>query len=344
MNKRKSGITIAPPPPVVLPLRAGAYISNFNTICGVPAEEDSLLDWAVAQKLNTLSYYDMSAVLATEYNTFAAFWTKAKSRGIIFQGSERGSQNRLIGTPFNSTKNYNISKPNQALNFQFENEFWNYNFTPPTVPDQNKYASRALFPAVGVNLAYYQDLSDTTNSCYYQYTDASGYIELISLPDNNGNIIYRDWIIAQQNIYQFAKANGMSSDFYIGQLHDYILNTPDTTIALDMVKTTDRIYLSWYVSTAEFLSPDAGLNFVRTRLNLLGEAAHSIGKKIDILPIFAGTSTYMETYFATPGNTLLKAYNRALSVYNNNPGGIITNNAKLGINFKAGFQGYAISR
>jgi len=283
----------------------------------------------------------MSTVLATSYTAFANFYAKAKANGIIFQGTERGSQNRLIGSPFNSTKNYNLSNPEKLCNFQYENEFWNYNLV--TIGSLLQYSNVSSFPSTGSATDTYVDLSDSTNGKYYLWkTDQ--YVQLIQLPDPSGNIIYSKWIEEQRNIYFYAKSVGLSSDFYIGLIRDQIMNTPDTQISLDLVKATDRIYLSWYVTSSEFDSSDAGLNYVRTRLNLLGEAAHSIGKKIQILPIFAGTSAYMQSWFATPGNTLEVAYNRALSAYNANTAGEITENAKLGIDLQCGYQGYAIAR
>lgn len=341
--KKKSGTALPTPKPVVLPLRKGAYISDFDTICGNGMAEDSLLDWAVAEGLNTLYYYDMSAILASSYAAFVTFYNKAKSRGIQFQSTQRASQLRLIGTPFNSTASYNTAQPLRKLGSGLENEFWNYDFILPAWTTEN-YANYASFPTTGVLNTIYVDDSLSNNGKYYKWIAPGVYIKFIEYADVNGNIIYRNWIAAQRAIYTYNKQRNQSSDVYIGQLHDYQEGTTPEQIALDMVQCTDRIYLSWYVTTAEFNSSDAGLNFVRTRINLLGEAAESIGKKIDILPIFAGTSEYMEAYFAVSGNTLLKAYNRALQMYNANVAAEITADAKLGINLKAGFQGYAIVR
>ena len=283
----------------------------------------------------------MSTVLSSSYTAFANFYSKAQSYGIKFQGTERGSENRLIGSPFNSTKNYNLANPSKLCNFQYENEFWNYNLV--TIGNLLEYLNIASFPATGSSTDTYIDLSDSTNGKYYLWK-TNQYVQLIQLPDPNGNIIYSNWIEEQRNIYAYAKSVNLSSDFYIGLIRDQIMNTPDTQIALDMVGATDRIYLSWYVTSSEFESSDAGLNYVRTRLNLLGEAAHSIGRKIKIIPIFAGTSEYMQSWFATPGNTLESAYNRALAAYNANTAGEITTNAKLGIDIKCGYQGYRIAR
>jgi hypothetical protein len=340
--KRKIGNVYSPAPPQVMPIiRRGIYVSDFNNICGNKLEENNLLDWCIANNLNTLYYYDMSSVLESSYDAFANFWTEANSQGIIFQSTERGSENRLIGIPFNSTKNYNIANPTKLCSFGFENEFWNYNLQIRGT--ELEYPSIEYFPPIGSSAYTYVDMSDVNNTRYYVW-NPSQYVQLIQLPDSNGNVIYSNWIKQQRSIYSYAKSVGLSSDFYIGLIRDLILNTPATQIALDMVQCTDRIYLSWYVTSAEFDSADAGLNFVRTRLNLLGEAAYSLGKKIQILPIFAGTSEFMQDWFATPGNTLLSAYNKAMASYNANVNGDINPNAKLGITFNCGYQGYAIAR
>lgn len=303
--KRPMGTLAKPPRATVLPLRKCIFVSDFNVICGNDTNENSLLDWCVANSIESLFLYDLSSVLSSSYTSLAAFYTKALSRNIKLLYGQRGSEYRLIGTPFNSSKNYNLANPTKRIQAGFENEFWNYALTGP---DSNQM----IGPGVGNK----------------------------DFPDAKGRVIYRHWIEQQKNIYAYNKSVGLKSELYIGHLHDYVENTPSLEIAKDMIKYSDAIHLSWYVTTSEFNSSDAGLNYVSERLNYLGEAGIALGTKANIVLIFAGTAEYMKDYFVS-GKTLLNAFNRALNSYNTNSGGIITK--KSGI-YLAGYNGYSIDR
>lgn len=344
--RRKPGTLNPPPPPapVVPPLRKAIYVSNFNLICGYFSEEDALLAWCQTNGINTLFLYDMSSVWATTYAPFVAFYDKAKTYGITKIFAQRGSEARHIGSGFSSTKSYNLANPTRRVHFGFENEFWNYE--PAMVGTSLHFANKAAFPAIGEENTTYIDDSDATLSKYWLW-QTSQYVKLINqstlmdAPDANGNIIYRNWIKAQTKIYLYAKSVGLESDFYIGHLRDYVEGTTAATIAAQTTAVVDTIEISWYVSTAEFLSSDNGLNYLRDRLNQLGTAGIAAGKKVNLVIIYAGNSPYMDAWFATVGNTLLKALNISISIINTNPLGQLT--AKAGF-FVAGFQGYAISR
>lgn len=339
--RKRTGTSTTPPPAVVVPLKKQIYVSDFDTICGNNTEENSLLTWCQTNNIDTLYLYDLTTVWASSYGAFIAFYDKAKTYGIKKFFAQRGSELRHIGTGFSSTKSYNLANPTRPVHFGFENEFWNYEFA--TVGTVTHYANIAAFPAIGAVNNTYVDDSDSSSygGNYVWQTSTSKYVKIIDLPDALGNIIFRNWIKSLTNIYNYAKSVGLECDVYIGHFHDDIEGTSSSSVAMQMLQKCDTIEVSWYVTSAEFLSSDHGLNFLRDRLNEIGAVGIALGRKINVVIIYAGTAPLMESWFATVGNTLLKALNVSISIINSNPLSQLT--AKAGFNV-AGFHGYAIAR
>ncbi len=109
------------------PQYCGMYVSNFDTICGNPVSENSLLLWCRLHHINALSLYGLGTILSStsNYATLAAFIKKAKQQyGIKQIAAVRGSATNVIG----QTASYNTSRADTTERFNYmhlELEWWN---------------------------------------------------------------------------------------------------------------------------------------------------------------------------------------------------------------------------
>jgi hypothetical protein len=133
-NGSTSTTTVSPT--TIPPIMKAVYINSFDTICGIAAEEDILLNWCKKYSINTMYLYSLNTVLSTttKYTALSNFINKAKAAGITKFFGFRSSESSNIGTGTSSNKSYNASQSTNKINYSFEDEFWNYDSETGTPP------------------------------------------------------------------------------------------------------------------------------------------------------------------------------------------------------------------
>jgi hypothetical protein len=275
----------------VTPSVKGLYINDYNTIVGNTTQENALLNWIQAKGINHVYCYDLNTICSTNAGRSAlrALNPKLRQRGVIRIGGVGGSSATLIGTEASSRRSYNsgCSLATQKFDiFNLENEFWNYNGVSP-------------FTQPGSNTALRFECNTTS-----------------------------DWNSQNTSIFNWGNTNGIQTDFYIGLIRDgktspatppSSLKVPASTIANNLVIANDRILLSAYMTTAQFVqSSNSAFDRIKANLQLIGERAVAARKVTNVAIILHGGTSYMYSYFQT--HTFQQAWTVLRNAFNASTG------------------------
>ena len=269
----------------------GLYLNDFNLIVGDSTEENLVYSWVQNNNINHVYCYDLTGVLSTltGRNNVRNFNETIRTFGVTHIGGIGASERTLVGsgtTGDNSRLYYNneCTIPEQRYDIlNLESEFWNYNGNSPYI-----------IPGTNGQLRW----------------------------DNGGT---DDWESQNSSIYTSGHSNSLSTDFYIGLIRDG-KNSPATPplidkvspsdIALNLVNNTDRVLLTCYLTTDQFTgTTDAGFNEIVNNLTLLGTAATTSSKVIDVVILFNAKDEFMKSYFVN--HLLDEAYDNVLTSFNN---------------------------